>query len=402
MVSPNGHIGKEIHEILDMDLIQQQIKNHVFNIRPLIDFIISKLQQLCAPVRDGNVRHLKQLTDLSEIFEGIMDLLEHMKLDLANYRQQALRPLLKSYAVEYESKKFDDALASQLVSLTQTTSWLQNSVKNLKDVAASRNPEGIDSSESRIRYEEVYHDALLSLVFSQSILQRGSLPETFLLDEERMIGFQNEAQAITIVAALIMLSKNFSDDFRKNQPAIQKLKSTLFILLKDSQTTLDHLSIQIISSINACLAKKPSNSSTLPSLSIRNKEISHSSSSSTSGAAASSSNLSNTSPINTTSTTSVRKKGLTQDQEALIRTMVEKTLSYRDTVYLLLNRRVNGMIRQQLVTGIFKRESLSSNGLDIVGTELEDLSRRITLLARHNKEVYAKHYDAILRQYLSV
>jgi len=84
----------------------------------------------------------------------------------------------------------------------------------------------------------------------------------------------------------------------------------------------------------------------------------------------------------------------------MVRTMVEKTLSYKDTVYLLLNRRIVSSIRQQLNNGRFRRDSLSSSGLDVVQGQLEKLSKRVFLLAKHNRSVYAPWYDEIIRDSL--
>lgn len=236
--------------------------------------------------------------------------------------------------------------------MDNTKAWLDNSAKNLREVAAARNPEGVDIPDNRIRYEEIYNDALLDIIFSSNIIDPDTIAETLSLDAERLFGFQNEAQAITIVAALMMLSKNLSDGFRRDEASHKQVKDTLFVLLKDSDTTIHNLSIQIVSSINASLAK-------------------------------------------------LNRKPLTEEQEKIIDKMVDKTLSFKDTIYLMLNRRIMSHVKNQLTTGIFKKEALASHGLDIVQVELEDLSKRVLLLAKHNKEVYAKYYDNIIKAALA-
>ena len=43
------------------------------------------------------------------LFRGIMDLLEQMKLDMANFTIQQVRPVIVSQSVEYEKLKFRES-----------------------------------------------------------------------------------------------------------------------------------------------------------------------------------------------------------------------------------------------------------------------------------------------------
>src|SRR5688572_18489344 len=102
MVSDKGKIAENIKEVLDVDLIKQQIDNKAFDIVQCMGYISQKMLQLCAPIRDPAIRSIAQSTDVAEAFERILAILEDMKLDLANYRLQALRPVLQRQAVDYE------------------------------------------------------------------------------------------------------------------------------------------------------------------------------------------------------------------------------------------------------------------------------------------------------------
>ncbi|KAI9092367.1 T-complex 11 [Phlyctochytrium arcticum] len=349
MMSGKSKHAENIKEVLDVALIRQQIDNKTFDILGCLSYITQKMLQLCAPIRDAAIRAIVSSADLGTAFEKILDILEDMKLDLANYRLQALRPVLQQQAVEYEQTKFNEALASGVVSLVKTKAWLEAAVASLKAINAARNPENIQLPQNRVGYEEAYNEALLGLIFSNTPVSPADMAETMLLDADRLFGFQNEAQATTIVAALVMLSKNAVRELREHRPGLTKLKETLFILLQDKGTNVDNLALHIIQTINESLARP---GQTQPKIS--------------------------------------------SEQETLIRNMVEKTLSYKDPVFSLLNRRIQTAIKYQLEKGQFKSESLASHGLDCVEKELQELSVRICRLAKHNKEVYAKHYDDIL------
>ena len=50
--------------------------------------------KLCAPVRDEKIEALKQTRDIVEVFKGVMETLDLMRLDMANYTIQQIRPLI--------------------------------------------------------------------------------------------------------------------------------------------------------------------------------------------------------------------------------------------------------------------------------------------------------------------
>ena len=351
MVPAQGKFASDLHEHLDVEFITQQIERGVFNPEAIMEFVTQRMLQLCAPIRDKEIRAIASQTDIVEAFGAVMDVLDFMKLDLANFKLQQLKPHLKLQAVEYETAKMGEAITSGAMSLDKTREWLEVSAQNLLSVAAVRNPENIDIPENKIRFEEVYHDALLGLIFGNEIIGPDSLPETLILDAERIFGFQNEAQAITIVSALMMLSKNIVVDFARDDAGQKKLSDTLFLLMKEGDTTLQNIGLQIISSLQDSLKKY--------------------------------------------------NKTMTESQEGMVHSMVEKTLSFKDVVYSMLSRRIQTHIKTQLTTGTFKKDQMARSGLELVQDSIMDLSRRILLLAKHNKEVSSKWLDPLIKESLA-
>lgn len=344
MLPEKSKVGEQIKEVLDMELIVQQLDKNSFDIPQCLHFIVSKMLQLCAPIRDAVIRDIANETHLAKAFERILDVLEDMKLDLMNFQLQSVKPYLMQQAAEYEKTKFNEALERNQVQLDRTKEWLKKSVVDLQSVTAARNPENITHPDLRVKFESVYNSALLGLLFSNTPIEQDSLAETLLLDFERICSLQNEAQAIAIVSALVMLSKNIVPELRRNDTASKKLKESLFILLEHKETSIDNLALQIISTINECLSEKK----------------------------------------------------VSVEQESIIKSMVEKTVSFTDPVYSLICRRMQTNVMNELEKGVFRKESLASHGLDTVSNELENLSKKIHLLAKHNKDVYVQHYDLIL------
>lgn len=50
-------------EVLDMDLIRQQADNDIVDIQGLASYIITTMGKLCAPVRDEEIKKLRENTD---------------------------------------------------------------------------------------------------------------------------------------------------------------------------------------------------------------------------------------------------------------------------------------------------------------------------------------------------
>ncbi|GET00023.1 T-complex protein 11-domain-containing protein [Rhizophagus clarus] len=352
LVPPTSPLQSSINEILDIDLIKQQTKVGVYNIRNCIVYITNTMLQICAPVRDEQIQELKNVTDLAEIFKRILEILDQMRLDLANYRVKAFRSYLKEHAVDYERRKFELALKSNRLTLDRTRTWLTPTIDSFLRTVAERNPENVYLPQHKhnhgIKFDQVYNEALVSFIFQQSIIDKNSCPETFLLDVERLWNFQNEGQAITIVAALLMLTKNVATNqanFSSDDDNLPKLKDTLFVLLLDGDTTIDNLTAEILNY--------------LPS-------------------------------------------SLSSETQSLVKSMVSKTLSQSDKVFSLLSRRIQGVVKQHLQTGQFpKKETLAQYGVLTVAKELEQLSKKICVLGRYNREVYASWYDTVIKEHLS-
>ena len=149
---------------------------------------------------------------------------------------------------------------------------------------------------------------------------------------------------VTIVAALIMLTKNIATASQQpNVADLETLKDRLFILLSDGDMTIDNLSAEV--------------SNHFPKM--------------------------------------------TPETQSLINSMVSKTLSQNDKVYSLLSRRVQTIVKTHLQSGQFpKPELLAQYGVASVAKELEALSKKIRILGRYNREVYAKWYDETIRERL--
>lgn len=105
-------------------MIKQQAENGVLDFHHYAQYVISLMAKICAPVRDEKIEELKRCTNVIETFKGIMEVLQLMKLDLANFTISMIRPNIIASSIEYERTKFAEFLKIQADGLHYTRKWL--------------------------------------------------------------------------------------------------------------------------------------------------------------------------------------------------------------------------------------------------------------------------------------
>merc|ERR1719369_2562153 len=188
-------LKEKIEGILDVEVIQQQIDNDCLEFEKYAGYILGIMGMLCAPVRDERLAELKEMTAVVPLFRGIMDLLEQMKLDMANFTIQQVRPVIVSQSVEYEQIKFREFLASQEDGLAATREWL---------VRHSPSQEEKDDP----KYRKLLGQRILNEAYSE-ILEWDEyypLPETLVMDQKRIFLLRDKVERVSVSTAVILLS----------------------------------------------------------------------------------------------------------------------------------------------------------------------------------------------------
>jgi len=71
------------------------------------------MAKLCAPVRDEKISELTQTKNVVPLFRGILDTLKLMRIDMANFAIDVMRPHIVANSVAYEKQKFNEFLRLQ-------------------------------------------------------------------------------------------------------------------------------------------------------------------------------------------------------------------------------------------------------------------------------------------------
>lgn len=122
-----------IHNVLDTELNVQELLRGSLIMTNLSEWLAQLFKHHCAPMRDAWVdrmsakfKEAEQESSLSKVIEGlklVFQILEAMKLDIANHQIRILRPALLSNSVEFEKQYFQSLMNSDRVDLKSSLIW---------------------------------------------------------------------------------------------------------------------------------------------------------------------------------------------------------------------------------------------------------------------------------------
>lgn len=251
LLPQHSKLKQEIDEILDLDLIKQQAEFGAVDFQRYNQYILSVLSRLCAPIRDERINELSHSTDLIFVFKGIMELIELMKLDMANFTIKQMRPQIIQHSVEYEKGKFSEFLDVQkkmnIDGLQNTKLWLKRNYESL-DLD--------DESKDSIRNKVIF-SAFIELLELDSQL-RAFFPETVSLDEQKIKELQIRMHIHLIVGSVILVVFASVPSLQQIANLKEKFKSIINILFTSDmeiveKIRLENIALQLIKEIQANL-----------------------------------------------------------------------------------------------------------------------------------------------------
>ncbi|KAF9948387.1 hypothetical protein BGZ72_009700 [Mortierella alpina] len=438
MVPPGSATAHRVAEAFDLEFVQQQVDRKVYDVKAALEGVLDIMSKLCAPIRDPSIRQLQEdlqqvsqhafqteqgtsasssnapaskytansvsPKDLVSVLQGILELLEQMLMDMANFRLIAARPKLEQQAIPYEQDAFKSMLADGETTLEATTTWLQASATSFLSAKAtspptspseaattssptlpgSGSPGSAASAKNGNRHYEVFANAVLDLLFSKKAVEtlgKNEFPETFELDRMRLTRYQNEIQALLLVAVMMNMAFNSAPLVKAGEWS-EELKSTLFKLMELSGTTKAQFADAIIEAKERALLVAARSGS----------------SSSSSG--------SSSKPSSPTPAVSASHLLLTEDKKRSLHTSIAKAVSFDSPLYTVIAQRVRKVLERYLIStsatgGMPDRAALNKIGLGFLEGELEVIAKPIRFLVKYNAKVYQQWYDPILAKALA-
>ncbi|KDE04646.1 hypothetical protein MVLG_04944 [Microbotryum lychnidis-dioicae p1A1 Lamole] len=218
-VKPSEHSQEEVMEMLDPAFIYQQLTRGLLDVGKLADYLGVTLKMHCAPMRDHMIDNMARICkgDDASVALGLrhcFEILEMMKLDIANHQLRSLRPYLVRTAVEFERNHQQIRLSSE--ESERVRQWL-----------IKTSPE--DGSAIRDRVSRSVLQGVLGLAFSSVTPSppQPTLPFTFQLDAFRLKMHRNEATDLTLLYMLMMLFQELVPSSRSCAKELLELRQCI-------------------------------------------------------------------------------------------------------------------------------------------------------------------------------
>ncbi|XP_046344828.2 T-complex protein 11-like protein 1 isoform X2 [Haliotis rufescens] len=213
----------QVNEVLDLELIEQKMENEAFDIHYYADYVVGIMGRLCAPLRDDQIAKLKGQKEVVPLFKEIFEVLDLMKMDMANFTIQQMRPYLQQQSVEYERNKFQEFLKTQdehgTDGLQFSKVWLKRSFEQL---LVEEEPLGEGATAgSKFTPASIMNEAYMELLQWKD---DQVFPETLLMDQGRILELRDKTRQLTLVASVLLVTYS---TVGAPIAGIQDLKTTL-------------------------------------------------------------------------------------------------------------------------------------------------------------------------------
>lgn len=343
----------QICEVLDIDLIRQKLENDAFDIYYYSNYIIGVMEKLCAPVRDDQVAKLKTIKEVVPLFKEIFEVLDLMKMDMANFTIQQIRPYCQQQSVEYERKKFQDFLKSQqevgIDGLEFTKAWLKRSHDKITDVNAVEEAMALPLATPAAIMNEAYIELL-------DFEEKNVIPETLVMDHTRISEQMESAHRLALISSVLMITySTVGASISGVQALKEKLKSEICTLLEgvpesDLPKVMGNVGEQVNKTVNEFLSSH--------GFSARDEA-----------------------------------------QQRLLVGQITEMSSKDNRIYKLLFKRLLDFLRQ-IISSQHKEPLKVPPGFSAVERELSQLSGRFLRLISYNRSVFGSFYTDIINTLL--
>ncbi|EME44682.1 hypothetical protein DOTSEDRAFT_72217 [Dothistroma septosporum NZE10] len=173
------HDQKVVKERLDVEHIMQQIQNGVCDLFDLGNWLAKVLKNHCAPMRDALVDSMQKEiklgatnNDCEQLASGLrllMNILEAMKLDVANHQIRHMRPLLIDDTINFQRRYNLHRIQLHKINPVEARRWMNDHIQ----------PFGFESAPLHAVTRALIQD----LLYNDS---SSFCPQTFYLDSDRL------------------------------------------------------------------------------------------------------------------------------------------------------------------------------------------------------------------------
>jgi len=261
-------LRQDVEDKFDTKIIDQLCRAGALDLLDYAKFTLNVLSKLCAPIRDEKLKELDETTEVVKLYRGIMELLELMRLDFANFTLNRFKPHIKAHSQEYEREKFKEVLKQQqsigIDGLEYTKVWLNRAVQRLDAahgladlINHSPDPElgnhaelsvqndlGTTSEEDKILCSDIVNKVLNAgycELLEWTPDKQALYPETLLFDEATFKQLADQYKVLILTSSILLTTFAFVNRYKlhTNEEFRVLVKSRVITLLTasyDNQT----------------------------------------------------------------------------------------------------------------------------------------------------------------------
>jgi len=262
LLPQHNKLKEQINEVLDLNLINQKMENDAFNFDFYGSYVVDTMAKLCAPARDDRIAEIRDMNEVTPKFRSIMEMLELMRKDMANFTIRQIRPYIQQNSIEYERKKFSEYFDAQrglgINALHYTDIWLQRNYQKLVDKQnATTAPSG--SSHPAPTPANILTQAYVEIL---EWPDPNTFPETLQIDQHRLMGIRDKLHMLGLITSVQLITYSVVGPSVEGVGALkQQLKEHVEIFLKDVgqrgiSSVLLSISEQVIKDVNESLKSR--------------------------------------------------------------------------------------------------------------------------------------------------
>lgn len=208
LLTPGNSLYRLIKEALDPSLVAAQVKHATFSYVKFFAFMDTILPQLCAPVRDLDVKDLatnpsedpiKQLARLYYVIDII-------QLDMLNFTMTRLAPTLLKESSGYESRRFTKELNGRFPE--KTLMWWKDSAIKAQEELTRRSSGTAVVATGRATAPRIYMYGLTDLAIRADPITDDAFPETLALDRERFSRIHADILRMITISSILVTAKS--------------------------------------------------------------------------------------------------------------------------------------------------------------------------------------------------
>ncbi|KAK0044588.1 T-complex protein 11-like protein 1 [Biomphalaria pfeifferi] len=233
LLPQHQRLKDQINEVLDMPLIKQQMEQRVFDFEYYGRYVTDTMARLCAPARDEKIAEIRTIQDVVPKFKAIMETLELMRRDMANFTIKQIRPYIQQNSIDYERKKFSEYYETQKAlganPLKYTEVWLKRNFEKL--VQSTGQNLTSSSTTSTPTPANVLNEAYIEIL---EWSDPNNFPETLMLDQLRFMALRDKLHTLGLITSVQLITYSVvGSPVEGVEDLKQKLRDHVDLLLQD-------------------------------------------------------------------------------------------------------------------------------------------------------------------------